>query len=220
MSKQSLFKLALWAIVVCISKFLVFKYSSADFPIRFSGLVIAVPLIGALFPSSMSRWVGALAWGAIHLFHLIPVTLGIPTALATLSWSLSSKKGRGNTLFHLLFPVMAMVLFLCNDTGMSAWPYVLYWLIPMGCLLFQGSLFGRALQSTFVAHAAGSVMWLHLMPTTSSYWLSLIPVVAVERLVFSTCAFVALTVIYKASSKLNAFAPDTSYEPVPVKAAA
>ncbi len=89
---------------------------------------------------------------------------------------------------HVVFPLLAMALFVLSPNGQGAWSYSLYWLIPVGVAFMRPSLFGRALQSTFVAHAAGSVMWAYLTPLTSTMWLALIPVVAVERLLGSLLA--------------------------------
>ncbi len=70
-----------------------------------------------------------------------------------------------------------------HPVGQVAWFYSLYWLIPvMLYALGSRSLFNESLGATFVQHAVGSVLWLYLVPTTSALWISLIPVVAVERL--------------------------------------
>ena len=43
----------------------------------------------------------------------------------------------------------------------------------------------KSLGATFVAHAVGSIIWLHLMPMSSNMWLALIPIVPVERVCFA-----------------------------------
>ena len=49
------------------------------------------------------------------------------------------------------------------------------------------------MSATFIAHAVGSLIWLYTVGMTSLYWNSLIPLVAIERLVFAvgmtTCYF-------------------------------
>jgi hypothetical protein len=75
----------------------------------------------------------------------------------------------------------------------------MYWFIPVVAYLWQKnkktqSMIITALQSTFVAHAAGSIMWLFLRPISPVSWLSLIPVVAAERLVLACMMVIAYTV--------------------------
>jgi len=86
-----------------------------------------------------------------------------------------------------------MALFVIHPVGTIAFAYSLYWLIPV-CLwilnrfnLLKG-IFSTALQSTFVAHAAGSIIWLYTLNMPATKWLSLIPIVAVERFVFAGIA--------------------------------
>jgi hypothetical protein len=85
-----------------------------------------------------------------------------------------------------------MGLFWVHPIGAQAWPYALYWLIPvvLYCLGNNKNNVYTALGSTFIAHAAGSIIWLYTVPMTSQQWLALIPVVAVERLI-STIVMVA-----------------------------
>jgi hypothetical protein len=94
-----------------------------------------------------------------------------------------------------------MALFIIHPVGLLASAYSLYWLIPVGCyFIARTSIFSAALASTFIAHAVGSVMWLYLQPTTAQYWLTLIPVVAAERLIFASAATVlyyGITAAYK-----------------------
>ncbi len=52
----------------------------------------------------------------------------------------------------------------------------------LGCALLPANFLTRALQSTFLQHAAGSLIWVSLIPLASEQWLALIPVVAIERL--------------------------------------
>jgi len=70
-------------------------------------------------------------------------------------------------------------------------PIVLY-------LLKNKSIFTVSLSSTFIAHAVGSIFWLFLMPMGPERWIALIPIVAVERLLFAVAGVGVYRVIQKA----------------------
>jgi len=94
------------------------------------------------------------------------------------------------TYFHknkiiILIPLICMLLFLINPTGRASYVYTLYWLIPIILPIFTKNIFMRALSTTFVSHAMGSVMFLYLFDTNPGFWISLIPIVAIERLTFA-----------------------------------
>lgn len=85
-------------------------------------------------------------------------------------------------------PAVAMALFWLHPTGQQAWPYALYWVIPIG-ISFAGkkqNMFLRSLGATFTAHAVGSVLFLYAVPMDAGMWLALIPQVALERLLFAS----------------------------------
>jgi hypothetical protein len=81
---------------------------------------------------------------------------------------------------------LSFVLFLMHPIGWQARLYSLYWFIPLfATSLPHKSTFFDALGSTFTTHAVGSVIWLYTHTMTANMWLSLIPVVAFERLIFA-----------------------------------
>ena len=83
-------------------------------------------------------------------------------------------------------PLVCMVLFVLHPQGGPAWLYTLYWLIPVWLYLAnKQALFYKALGATFTAHAVGSVIWLYATAMPAPLWLGLIPLVALERLVFA-----------------------------------
>ncbi len=102
-------------------------------------------------------------------------------------------------LCGFIIPALCIALFTAHPVGQHAYAYSFYWFIPMIITFFKmHSLFARSLASTFIAHAVGSVIWLHTHPTmTSSRWMSLIPVVAYERCMFA----IMMTVGYMLVSK-------------------
>jgi len=85
-----------------------------------------------------------------------------------------------------------MILFIAHPVASKAFAYSFYWLIPVVLyVLNYKNTFCKALTATFLAHAVGSIIWLYTVPMTSTQWLALIPVVAVERLVMA-CGMVVL----------------------------
>ncbi len=101
----------------------------------------------------------------------------------------------------IIIPLICMALFMVHPIGREAWVYSLYWLIPVIAKLFSKNLFFRSLGATFTAHAIGSTIWLYSIPMTSMQWLGLIPIVALERLLFAigiSVSFIAVnTVLHK-----------------------
>jgi hypothetical protein len=96
--------------------------------------------------------------------------------------------GNKKRLTSALIPLICMALFIAHPVGRQAWPYSLYWLIPIAARIIPNKVkFRTILQSfgaTFTAHAVGSVLWLYTIPMKSAEWLALIPIVAFERLIF------------------------------------
>lgn len=85
-----------------------------------------------------------------------------------------------------------MGAFIAHPVGAQAWVYSLYWLVPIVLYAVRKkNMFLEALGSTFTAHAVGSVIWIYCDPMTPQAWLTLIPVVLVERLVFASGIVVA-----------------------------
>lgn len=93
--------------------------------------------------------------------------------------------GRKSRLI-LLAPLVAIIAFNLHPQGRAAWYFSLYWLIPfIGYFWRDRFLLARALGTTFTAHAVGSVLWLYVFNLPTAVWQSLIPVVAMERLLFA-----------------------------------
>ncbi|PKN03503.1 hypothetical protein CVU75_01930 [Candidatus Dependentiae bacterium HGW-Dependentiae-1] len=152
----------------------------------FSIKAMLVPLAGAF----AGVWGAALItglrllvrsfWGAALDAHILAHYL--PGLCASLSWATRS------IFIHVGLPFLCMFLFVVHPVGAQVWYYSLYWLIPVGMYMRNNKLsavFLSALGSTFIAHAVGSVIWLYTVPMSASVWRALVPVVAVERLVFA-----------------------------------
>jgi len=154
----------------------------------FSFFFMVAPLLGA--------YLGVVGVGIALLFYKILsyslfgtiacTTLGLPTLLASLCWS--SKKTSISFLINILVPSFCFLAFLLHPSVQYGWWYGLYWFIPVSLYALQSFGFLRkrvvftALQSTFVAHAVGSLIWCYVAPCSPDYWLALIPVVAIERM--------------------------------------
>lgn len=88
-----------------------------------------------------------------------------------------------------LVPFVAMTLFMLHPVGKQVWFYSLYWVIPIVIKLLpqkvSNNLLCKSLGSTLTAHAVGSTAFLYSFPTEPSLWIALLPVVAVERTLFT-----------------------------------
>ncbi len=105
--------------------------------------------------------------------------------------------GVRNVAFFMIFTVLSLVLSTFNVAKIVGVKN--QWLIPLAASFLPANLLARALGATFTAHAIGSVAFLYgLTMMSASAWLALIPVVALERLVFATgicVSYVAVTSI-------------------------
>lgn len=150
----------------------------------FSCKTLFFPLIGAfagiggsLLVTGMRLLVRSL-WGAALDLHILAHFL--PGLASSLAWATRS------AWLHVGLPALCMFFFVVHPVGAHVWYYSFYWLIPMGLYWYGAqSVFARALISTYLAHAVGSVIWLYTVPMGAVAWKTLIPVVACERLVFA-----------------------------------
>lgn len=114
----------------------------------------------------------------------------VPGFFASLWWSNKS------TWLRVLPALCCMLLFVMHPVGSSAALYSLFWLIPIFIsVLNYKHIFATALASTFTAHAVGSVIWLYTVPMSADQWLMLMPVVVIERLVFTLGMISAYAII-------------------------
>ena len=86
-----------------------------------------------------------------------------------------------------------MGAFLAHQEGASAAAYSLYWLIPIIIHVSKArGVFWQALACSFTVHAAGSIIWLYTASIPAGVWLSLIPIVALERILCASSMVLAL----------------------------
>lgn len=84
-----------------------------------------------------------------------------------------------------IIPLVCMVLFILHPQGRGAWFYSLYWLIPVASVFIKRSLIFNSLGATFTAHAVGSVAFLYVFNLPTEVWIALIPIVFLERMLFT-----------------------------------
>ena len=133
-------------------------------------------------------WLGK----AVNMLNII---LLAPMLFATAYFAMYSRGKFAGAAISLA----CMAAFIAHPVGQQAWLYSLYWLVPAIALALPEHLFLRSLGSTFTAHSIGSVVWLYAFPSTAAFWLALIPVVAVERLLFASgisISYVALNALF------------------------
>ena len=98
----------------------------------------------------------------------------LPAVLGAVYFGLKTKKSA------IIFPI-CITLFLLNPIGRQAWMYCAIWLAPFVATFYKKNLFLNSLGATFTSHAVGSVIYLYAFGLTPAIWLSLIPVVFLER---------------------------------------
>jgi hypothetical protein len=147
------------------------------------------PLFGAIAVLASQVTEKILFGKAFDLIGLIRLT---PMIFAAVYFGLHSRKKFN---YSAVIPLIAMAFFVLHPVGSQVWFFSLYWLIPL-IATFSKRLFVRSLGSTFTAHAIGSTAFLYSIPTTPELWLTLIPVVALERFAFAigiSVSFIAFT---------------------------
>jgi len=212
MMKKKFFTTILWPVTVVASKLIKLSVSSSFGLLKLSGIMVTVPLMGALYSLPQTFGFLIVLLGVKHIFFAFPLTLGLPTIAATLSWSCHTEHHNRvwklfDTFLHVMLPLVCFIIFATHPVGHQAWWYGCYWLIPcIIWLLNTQSTFARALQSTFIAHALGSIIWLFAGILSAEQWVALIPIVAIERLALALASCGLYYVLAQAYSKVNSIA--------------
>ncbi len=173
-------------------------------------------LMGVLPTAFLGLWTGLAAILIAKLFAFLTVPGATLDALSLLRllpalaggaffWAYASKHNSAKSIgpisafIQFVIPMLAISLFILHPAiwGTGAMIFALYWLIPVFSALLPSNLFLRSLGATFSQHAVGGVIWLYTVPAAANpaFWLALIPVVAIERLVFAsgiTLSYVSL----------------------------
>jgi hypothetical protein len=133
---------------------------------------------------------------------LAPVTIVmlVPMMFAAFYFGSKSK-------IRAAIPLVCMGLFVLNPIGGQVWYYSLYWLIPAAAAVWGDRLFFRSLGATFTAHAIGSVAFLYMFNIPAATWITLIPIVAYERISFAigiSISYIAVnTILSGVSSRVD-----------------
>lgn len=147
----------------------------------------------------------------VIIFHqqlnILTIIRFLPMALAAAFFGLKTKKAA------IIFPI-CITLFLLNPIGRQAWMYSLIWLIPFFATLGKKRLILNSLGATFTAHAVGSVIFLYTFGLTPTIWISLIPVVFIERGLFTIGIWTSCLVFNTLLDKLTALKPTRFLKPL------
>lgn len=183
-------------------------------PAAFLGPVLGIAAI------VLAKFTSAFAFGssidAVFLLRLLP------PAIAAYFFA-TYKSGTGfSRAIQVLVPLACMALFMAHPVGAEAWVYSLYWLIPPILALAPAqNVYFRSLGATFTQHAIGGVVWIYFVnPLTPAVWLALIPVVAVERLLFASGISISYVVTNAIVSRVQWLAKSAfvSIAPLPLAA--
>ncbi len=193
---------------ILVSKLLAFyklSFVVGSHALMFSASNLCMPLVGHFGSVSGATvvWIFLLAFRVLgEPFSLSVLAFYLPGYCAALYLATSSR------LIRCGLPLLAIGLFGLHPVGFKAMMYSLFWLIPT--LIGAGvgkSFFAQALGATFTAHAVGSVIWLYTVPMVPADWLSLIPLVAVERLTFAAGMVVVHAIFVSLAKFLSAKIP-------------
>jgi len=160
--------------------------------------------IGGMFLGPVFGAVSAFLVRALNviIFHqkldLLTIIRFLPAMLAAAYFGLKTKKTA------IVFPI-CIALFLLNPIGRQAWAYSLIWLIPFATTFFKNKLILNSLGATFTAHAVGSVIFLYTFNLAPSAWIALIPVVFIERGLFTVGIWVSCLAFNTVLDKVTNF---------------
>lgn len=166
--------------------------------VKFTLFDIFAPITGAFLGAA----VGAFAVVAMQLFNLLVhgfsgvqldsflkfvATLRfLPLVAGVLYFAVQKEKSSPFARSILLVPLISIAAFVLHPIGRQVWFYSLFWLIPLAVWPIRSRfLLARALGSTFTAHAIGGAVWIWAFNLPANVWVSLIPVVALERAIFA-----------------------------------
>lgn len=164
--------------------------------VKFTLFDIFAPITGAFLGSA----VGAFAVVTMQIFNLlIHGFFGVQSdsilkLVATLRflplvfgvWYFSASFKKDSLKLLLIVPLLSIIAFVLHPIGRTVWYYSLFWLIPLAVWPIRSRfLLARALGSTFSAHAVGGAVWIWAFNLPAAVWVSLIPVVVLERAIFA-----------------------------------
>ncbi len=109
-------------------------------------------------------------------------------------------KGR----FTLLIPAVSAAFFIAHPIGREVWYFALLWTVPyITYFLRDKFLFARSLGATFTQHSVGGAAFIWAFAIPAEVWISLIPIVIVERFLLAGGITLFYLLFNKAFSFLN-----------------
>ncbi len=169
-------------------------------PVAGSFLGPVVGILSVLIAEIASKIYSHAAFDLVTILRLLPMLFA--------AWYFKTKKDK----LSFFVPIAAIILFVAHPVGRQVWFFALFWTIPIIIKLlpkkYSDKVFLKSLGATFTAHAVGGAMWNYIVPMTPGAWITLIPVVIYERLLFAggiAVSFVAInTLLDKLDSKTKA----------------
>ena len=155
--------------------------SKANFMVYDAFAPVAGAFIGSLpgvVAVFLMQFINFLAHGAV-VEDAGTIIRFLPMLFAVLYFAQKSK-------FNLIIPILAIIAFVVHPIGQTVWYFALFWTIPIITYFLRDRfLLARALGATFTAHAVGGALWIWVFALPAPVWISLIPVVAMERALFA-----------------------------------
>lgn len=153
--------------------------------VKFTAYDAVAPVAGAFIGSVpgvvavlLTQLFNFLAHGA-HFVDAGTIIRFFPMIFAVLYFAKKSS-------LNWIVPLLAALAFIAHPIGRSVWYFSLFWMIPIAMYFMRERfLVARALGSTFSAHAVGGALWIWAFNLPANVWNSLIPIVAIERLLFA-----------------------------------
>ena len=193
-------KLLFFSSLIKVAKFFKISFMIGSTCAFFSGINIALPIVGIFAGRMTSIAVCILCFilryllFGFHSFHVLAYY--VPGFCACLYFAYP------NIFVRLILPILCMILFILHPVGIQAFAYSFFWFIPV--LIYckkSKNIFLHALACTFVAHAVGSVIWIYSLPMNALVWNSLMPQVFLERITFAIGISIICKVIVYLRSK-------------------
>ena len=141
--------------------------------------------VSAIFVKVVNTIATGGEWELTTIIRLFPM------ALAALYFGMGVK----NKKLVAVIPLICMIAFWLHPEGRQAWYYALYWLIPIAASLKSERLILNSLGATFTAHAVGSTAFLYALNLPAAVWIGLIPIVFMERMLFTAGITVSYLVL-------------------------
>jgi len=205
----------LFSIIFTVLGFLAFQISISHI-IGSSQNFTLFELLGPIGGMFLGPVLGAISAFVVRAFNVImghqqldflTIIRFLPAMLAAAYFGLKQKKTA------IIFPI-CIILFLLNPIGRQAWMYSAIWLIPFVATFWKKRLVLNTLGATFTAHAVGSVIFLYTFGLTPAVWISLIPVVFIERGIFTLGIWISCLCFNTVLDKLTNLKPVQFLKPL------